>query len=150
MNSDGAQEAPTALRIGASFTLIELLVVIAIIALLAALLLPALNRAKIQGRSVACKNHLHQMSLALRMYVDDSRGQYPYSDCGLLMPPPLLQMANRDRGLLFLAVEQRSLSLSRVHGRHLMARRSPGPPDLGRMVWKLCLQLFWGFRRDRA
>lgn len=55
------------------FTLVELLVVIAIIAILAALLLPALNRAKAQGQSASCKNHLRQMSIAMRMYVDDAR-----------------------------------------------------------------------------
>jgi prepilin-type N-terminal cleavage/methylation domain-containing protein/prepilin-type processing-associated H-X9-DG protein len=59
------------------FSLIELLVVIAIIAILAAMLLPALSRAKAQGNSAACKNHLHQMSLAMRMYVDDAR-YYPW------------------------------------------------------------------------
>jgi type II secretory pathway pseudopilin PulG len=57
--------------------LIELLVVIAIIAVLAALLLPALSGAKKQGQSAACKNHLHQMGLALKMYGSDY-GVYPY------------------------------------------------------------------------
>ncbi|MGO8675122.1 MAG: prepilin-type N-terminal cleavage/methylation domain-containing protein [Limisphaerales bacterium] len=64
---------------GASFTLVELLVVVAIIAILAALLLPALSRAKAQANSTACKNHLHQMSLALKMYVNDYNGKYPYA-----------------------------------------------------------------------
>ena len=59
------------------FTLIELLVVVAIIAVLASLLLPALSRAKGKARSVKCKSNLHQIALAMRMYVDDS-GAYPY------------------------------------------------------------------------
>jgi prepilin-type N-terminal cleavage/methylation domain-containing protein/prepilin-type processing-associated H-X9-DG protein len=60
------------------FTLIELLVVIAIIAILAALLLPALTGAKQQANSAACKNHLHQMDIALQMYLDDNAGKFPY------------------------------------------------------------------------
>ncbi|MHB8519445.1 MAG: type II secretion system protein [Limisphaerales bacterium] len=60
------------------FTLIELLVVIGVIAVLAALLLPALTAAKSYARSVSCKNHLRQMGLALQMYVHDYDGKYPY------------------------------------------------------------------------
>jgi prepilin-type N-terminal cleavage/methylation domain-containing protein/prepilin-type processing-associated H-X9-DG protein len=61
----------------AGFTLIELLVVIAIIAILAAMLLPALARAKESGKRIACLNNLRQLSLAAQMYVSDSQGLFP-------------------------------------------------------------------------
>src|SRR4051794_33672760 len=66
---------------GRGFTLVELLVVIGIVAVLIAILLPALSKAQSQSRTVACLSNLRQLDASLIMYVNDNKGHvFPYFD----------------------------------------------------------------------
>jgi prepilin-type N-terminal cleavage/methylation domain-containing protein/prepilin-type processing-associated H-X9-DG protein len=61
------------------FTLIELLVVIAIIAILMAILMPGLSRAREQARFMSCRSNLRNYAVVGRMYLDDNQSDFPYS-----------------------------------------------------------------------
>jgi prepilin-type N-terminal cleavage/methylation domain-containing protein/prepilin-type processing-associated H-X9-DG protein len=91
------------------FTLIELLVVIAVIALLMAILLPALQRVKKQVRAVVCQTNLRQWGSALALYVEDNEGRLPCSDVDEFLFHGLLSDDPNER-LSLLPVDTKSIA----------------------------------------
>ncbi len=77
MISNKCKSGGVSSRKSLNFTLIELLIVVAIIAILAGMLLPALNQARARGQAISCISNLKQLGLAFNMYTDNNGGYFP-------------------------------------------------------------------------
>ena len=134
--SEGVFTRPLTLNSQPSaFTLIELLVVIAIIAMLAALLLPALSGAREGGRRVACQNNLRQIGVALISYAGDWNGNFPRTRTDVSTP-----IKNQEGWAFILAKATMNITLPGSGSVYLVSGKMPVRtpfvcPTINARVW---------------